>query len=127
MAVRNRTTKGKTTRRTKKMTASLAKAGQGVFVVIDVPPAGSDVPGNGTFITQGFVTATPPVNMRAWVNDNGTITMGTQVPPSPHDPAYDWAFSFQGIRTNVYVFLTVEGTDTTGAAGSRTIQIRCVP
>jgi hypothetical protein len=100
---------------------------QGVSIVIDTPEAGSDVPGNGTFLTEGFATGSGVVTTRARVNDSGTITNGTPVQATAHLPPYDWAYSFTGIRTNVFVSLTVEGKDSTGAGNSQTIQIRCVP
>src|SRR5262249_54940663 len=91
-----------------------------VTVTIDHPDDKSDVPGGGSFYTDGFVTPSN-AQMTAWVDDSGTRTDGT---PSDVVPPHQWAFDFSGVQTGVFVTLNVQGTQG-GETGIAQITIRC--
>jgi hypothetical protein len=94
-----------------------------VTVLIDTPAHNSHVAGGGSFTAFGYVS---PINatMTAWVTDNGTQYNGKKIFPVPHNPFYQWGFSFTGIPTGHEVQLTVHAYSQ-GDTGSHTITITC--
>lgn len=96
-----------------------------VTVFIDTPAHNSHVAGGGSFTTFGYVSPTN-ATMTAWVTDNGTKYNGKKIFPVPHNPVYQWGFSFTGIPTGHEVQLTVHASSQ-GDTGSYTITITCDP
>ncbi len=94
-----------------------------VTVFIDTPTTGSHVAGGGKFTTFGFVSPTN-ATMTAWVTDNGTTYNGKKIFVIPHNPTYQWGFSFTGIPTGHAVSLTVHA-ESQGDSGEVSITITC--
>ena len=68
--------------------------------------------GNNTWTSYGFEN--PGASSRkAWVSNASTgeiLQEGTAVPPPPHNPPYQWAFTFNDLVLGAPVFVTVQFT-----------------